>query len=836
MALNTRIILSAQDRGASQAFAKLGNNSTKAQRKVFGMNSALKSTNNHLEGTSKRLKVLTAGIGIGTLGGFAFGLKSIAKEAIAVKIDFDRINNTLKAVSGSTKKANQEMNFLTSEAKRLGLELRPLAQTYTRLAASTNIIGLSTDETREIFTSFSEALTTFGAGKEQTIRVFAALEQIANKGVVSMEELRQQLGEALPGALPLAAKAMNLTTMEFTKMVSQGKLLSKDFLIPFSKTIKEELGKGAVTGAKLLNAELGRLTNSSDTLYKVFAEGTEGDGGFAPGLTKAIKAIRELIEDPKFLKKIGDFALDVGNLFATMVKSITYLVSALKGMAPALSTIAAVLAAKGFQALFSLIKLGKGALIGLAGGTAGGAASGLKSGNKLTDFSQTRARGGIGFAGGAGRTQATVGTRAFIANSGRQFTNRASTLGGVGAGGWRSGGQYFNYAKGKTSLGERAGVKFRQLSQSNLGKATGFLGSSFKKVASSVLGVIGPFAAVALATVAAAKTIAAISDYRKNKQTIREEEAKQALGVVETKFSIQGRKRILKGKNSGGIAGEINALQAVLDDLGNQSGKFSDDFTVKMRKIYKARLAEIDGTEKIRQEEERKFQIQLEKNKAAFNIREIRQTFSLDQNRKEEEDKFKKSTGLKQLPAGVLDVYRKLKQNGLTGEAAGKTPEIQRAVNNARVKQAKAIEKNIKNFKTNTANLEIENVIRKKLTSRQADYVINYNKARAELKKIDPKISDKQLDVEAKKRALAQLGPQQFRSVKFDAIQATKAANLRSKFAAATFGAGRQAGQKKTQEEMLSIQKRNEEFIKNSSEALRDIKLVIENIGVELVK
>ena len=48
----------------------------------------------------------------------------------------------------------------------------------------------------------------------------SALAQMASKGTVSMEELRQQLGDRLPGALGLAAKGLGITEQELIKLVS----------------------------------------------------------------------------------------------------------------------------------------------------------------------------------------------------------------------------------------------------------------------------------------------------------------------------------------------------------------------------------------------------------------------------------------------------------------------------------------------------------------------------------------------------------------------------------------------------------------------------------------
>jgi tape measure domain-containing protein len=380
MALNTRVILSAQDRGVGRAFTNLGNKSSKAQRKVFGVNSALKQTNGSLTGLSSTMRIALGTLGI---GGLVAGFAALTKQSLAVKIDFDRINNTLKAVTGSSEGAAAEMGFLTSEAKRLGIELRPLGQTYSRLLASTKALGFSSQDTQEIFSSFSEALTSFGASGQQSIRVFSALEQISSKGNVSMEEIRQQLGEALPGALSLAAKAMNVTEAEFQKLVAQGKIASKDFLIPFARVVREDLGKGAVGGAKLLNAQINRLTNAGERLFKEFGDGVEG------GLTESIQAFTGAFGDGDAIKGARALGEEVGSFLREGTKLVITFSNSLKGLVPILASIA-----KGFAAI-AVFKGLKG-LIGAVGGIGGKLGRRLAGAPKargiITDQSTSRQR------------------------------------------------------------------------------------------------------------------------------------------------------------------------------------------------------------------------------------------------------------------------------------------------------------------------------------------------------------------------------------------------------------------------------------------------------------
>ena len=113
----------------------------------------------------------------------------------------------------------------------------------------------------ETFDSVVAASGRLGLSSAQTERALTALAQMASKGVVSMEELRQQLGEALPVAMGIAATSLGITVSELDKLVSSGQLLSRDFLPAFGAALRESFEGGE---ARVVNMALGweRLKNS----------------------------------------------------------------------------------------------------------------------------------------------------------------------------------------------------------------------------------------------------------------------------------------------------------------------------------------------------------------------------------------------------------------------------------------------------------------------------------------------------------------------------------------------------------------------------------------------
>ena len=70
--------------------------------------------------------------------------------------------------------------------------------------------------------TLSKAAQTYGMSTEQLGRAMTAFQQIISKGKVSMEELRGQFGEAIPGAMQVAARAYKTNTQALEDMIAKG--------------------------------------------------------------------------------------------------------------------------------------------------------------------------------------------------------------------------------------------------------------------------------------------------------------------------------------------------------------------------------------------------------------------------------------------------------------------------------------------------------------------------------------------------------------------------------------------------------------------------------------
>lgn len=203
----------------------------------------------------------------------AFGAGAFIRNMADVAIESERFDRVLRTVTGSQAGAAREMRFLQGLSGDLGLEFRSLARDYAGVAAAANGTKLQGAETQKIFKSVASASAALGLSADDTSGVLRALNQMISKGKVQAEELRGQLGERLPGAFQMAARAMGLTTAELDKFMAQG-LITADALLPaLARELENTYGRASRENAESLGGSINKLSNEFFQLTKTIADG-----------------------------------------------------------------------------------------------------------------------------------------------------------------------------------------------------------------------------------------------------------------------------------------------------------------------------------------------------------------------------------------------------------------------------------------------------------------------------------------------------------------------------------------------------------------------------------
>jgi tape measure domain-containing protein len=228
------------------------------------------------------------------LGGeFAMAAKQVllfgtAYKALAFLTDFpskvgeavgqlQTFRNTLQAITPNANEFQQSNQFILDTVAKYNTPLQSARDGFTNLYASMAPAGFKGDEIRNIFSGISQGAATFGMSADKVDRVNYAFAQMASKGQVMSEELKGQLGDVLPGAVAIFAKAAGFTgpnaMVEFTKAMEAGRYKGeamKQLLINVGIVMKDKFAKGAEGAAQNFQGQMNAMANATKKLYEAF--------------------------------------------------------------------------------------------------------------------------------------------------------------------------------------------------------------------------------------------------------------------------------------------------------------------------------------------------------------------------------------------------------------------------------------------------------------------------------------------------------------------------------------------------------------------------------------
>lgn len=269
-----------------------------------------------------------AGVAIGGLvvviGGLVTALKKVVDATTPVGIAMEGIQQRLIFASGSVEEANRNFEFLREVANRLGVDFMSLIQSFSNFTAAAKLSNLTAEQQRAIFLAVSEAVSTMRLSASQAEGVFLALEQMVSRGFVSMEELRRQLGNRLPGAFAIAQESMSGVTDNLVDLVSSGKLVTEDFLPGFALEMDKTFRESAVDAADSAFAAMNRFNNAILFLKADIAQ------EFLPELENLISGVVDLVA----ILGAAAEAFRLGEVIALLISKIADLALAVASIPP----------------------------------------------------------------------------------------------------------------------------------------------------------------------------------------------------------------------------------------------------------------------------------------------------------------------------------------------------------------------------------------------------------------------------------------------------------------------------------------------------------------------
>lgn len=256
----------------STQYAKEFETATKAAKKLELQIEKLEHKGNSKIGGGSMLGSFVKGNLIA--GGLQSLLSSSVNTAGEAWNDSKTKRSTLTALDATTGgKGALAMQQTAAIAEKYGLNLKASYDGVKTLTGGLMSMNMPLEKQMKIFEGVSTGIAAMGLSAEQQSGALLALGQMASKGTVSAEELRGQLGERIPGAFGLAAKAMNVTEAELNKMLQRGEIASKDFLPAFAEQMQKTFGIKALEAANGPTAVQNRFENALFNIRTTLGEG-----------------------------------------------------------------------------------------------------------------------------------------------------------------------------------------------------------------------------------------------------------------------------------------------------------------------------------------------------------------------------------------------------------------------------------------------------------------------------------------------------------------------------------------------------------------------------------
>lgn len=223
-----------------------------------------------------------AGIGL-SVAGVAAGIKGAVQESVEFETITRKLTNTLG--SGG---AADALKFTRGVADQLGLSYKQLSNDFGSFTAAASAAGIPMQQQQAVFAAVAKAGQSLGLSNDAVSGSLQALQQVASKGTVQMEELRGQLGDRMPIALAATAKGLGISQQSLIGLVESGQLAAGDFFPALTKGLNELTAGGG--GAETTAQQFARLNNAWEDLQRALGDTLLGTvAGAAKNLAGAVK-------------------------------------------------------------------------------------------------------------------------------------------------------------------------------------------------------------------------------------------------------------------------------------------------------------------------------------------------------------------------------------------------------------------------------------------------------------------------------------------------------------------------------------------------------------------
>lgn len=247
----------------------------------------------------------------------AFGWQ---RSIISVNADLQRSIAMMKSFSSSadeavkSQEAIADVRMLMNKAASAPFDMSAITDSFVKL----RVAGI--DDTKGSLDTLIDSVAAFGGTSDNLKRASVAIQQMAGKGVVSMEELRQQLGESVPTAIQAMADGLGTTYDELVKQISLGRVKAGPAITAMMDELERLFSGRAEAMMDTWSGAVAQFQTSIKNIAAAFG-GLEDSGyaenGYMSTLTNELRSLTDLMNSPGMI----DSARELGHAMAEIAKA-----------------------------------------------------------------------------------------------------------------------------------------------------------------------------------------------------------------------------------------------------------------------------------------------------------------------------------------------------------------------------------------------------------------------------------------------------------------------------------------------------------------------------------
>jgi len=260
---------------------------------------------NSLEDMRRRVFSLQSALAV-----FAGG--AVLKGFVDTAAQMDKTLVLLKRLEGSSESARASFNWMLDFGRNNAsvATINEFQNAFVKL----KVAGL--DPAKGSLQDLTDAVAAFGGGADDLQKATIAVFQMAGKGSINMEELRQQLGERIPTAIKIMARELNIPEERLNKLTETASITGDRTRIALEALFRG-FRKDYGGAAKDLSTTWEGMINQLKVKWELFKIKVMDSGPFQK-LKETLQEFIRWLDSPEGMRVMEAVAKDIAQSFLDM--------------------------------------------------------------------------------------------------------------------------------------------------------------------------------------------------------------------------------------------------------------------------------------------------------------------------------------------------------------------------------------------------------------------------------------------------------------------------------------------------------------------------------------